>query len=108
MIIGLGDGLADLAAAAVQVGYGDISPTVWMSQLLFIVMMLLFLTVLPYQTGALLEALAHSSRYQRDRYHRKPRQVSSDASQHCAGCWLFLTREGAYGMLSAVLRACCT
>jgi hypothetical protein len=60
-----------------QVGYGDIHPTVWASQLLFVLLMLAFLTVLPYQTGALIEALAHSSRFQRDRYTRTPRQVSS-------------------------------
>lgn len=58
-----------------QVGYGDISPSFWGSQLLFLSLMLVFITMLPYQTGQLLEALAHNSRFQRDRYKRMPRQV---------------------------------
>jgi hypothetical protein len=56
------------------VGYGDISPSFWGTQLLFIGMMLLFLTLLPYKTSALIEALIDHSPYQRAAYSRKPAQ----------------------------------
>ncbi len=65
---------AEVAVAALQVGYGDISPSFYGTQLLFIVMFSLFVTVLPYQTSALLEAMLEHSPYQRAAYKRKPAQ----------------------------------
>lgn len=56
------------------VGYGDIHPTNWQTQLLFIILMLLLVTLVPYQSSALIEAVLDYSHYQRASYARKPLQ----------------------------------
>jgi hypothetical protein len=54
------------------VGYGDIYPRHWATQIMFIVLMLMLFTLLPYQSAALMQALLDYSHYQRASYKRKP------------------------------------
>jgi hypothetical protein len=57
------------------VGYhGDWSPTWWATEVLCIAFMVVFVVIVPYQTGALIEALADNSIFQRASYKQKPSQ----------------------------------
>lgn len=56
------------AVTTTTIGYGDYAPTLLASQAMLIGMLAITFTLLPYQSGALLSALAASSRFQRAAY----------------------------------------
>eukprot|EP00879_Flechtneria_rotunda_P031417 GHRR01034323.1.p1 GENE.GHRR01034323.1~~GHRR01034323.1.p1 ORF type:complete len:369 (+),score=71.72 GHRR01034323.1:1198-2304(+) len=56
------------AVTVTTVGYGDYSPSWWVTQMILIGVLILTFTLLPYLTGQLMDALTASTVYQRQSY----------------------------------------
>eukprot|EP00775_Hariotina_reticulata_P006540 gene6540-6766_t len=52
------------------VGYGDLSPSYWATQIMLIGLLILMFTLMPYLTGNLMDAITATSPYQRNRFKR--------------------------------------
>lgn len=76
------------AVTLTTVGYGDIVPTYWATQVMLIGLLMLTFTLLPYLTGNLMSALTSTSTYQRRRWaplFRKERCNASSVGQLTSG-----------------------
>lgn len=63
-----------LRCCPAAVGYGDYSPSWWLTQSVVICMLLVAFTLLPMMSGRVVDALNQATKYQRGRWARGPRE----------------------------------